>query len=79
MLVSNRVYDVVSRIKQNRAHTRYDPAKKQLVPLTIDQLAVIAKGWPQMKLVTMRIMSSLLRMFLMTQCSGKYFHKTELL
>ena len=52
--------------------------KKQLVLLTIEQLVAIAKGWPQMKLVTTKMMSSLLRMFLMSQCSGDYFHNTEI-
>ena len=45
--------------------------KKQLVLLTVEQLVAIAKGWPQMKLVTTKMMSSLLHMFLMTQCSGE--------
>ena len=53
---------------------KYD--KKQLV--TIEQLVAIAKGWPQMKLVTTKMMSSLLRMFLMSQWSSDYFHNTEI-
>ena len=52
--------------------------KKQLVLLTIEQLVAIAKGWPQMKLVTTKMMSSLLRMFLMSQWSSDYFHNTEI-
>ena len=59
--------------KQGSLHTRLEVARKQLVLLTIEQLVAIAKGWPQMKLVTTKTMSSLLHMFLMTQRSGKIF------
>ena len=57
---------------------KHDLARKQLVLLTIEQLVAIAKGWPQIKLVTTKIFSSRLCMFLMTQHLSKYFHKTEI-
>ena len=45
---------------------------------TIEQLVTIAKGWPQMKLSTTKVVSSLECIFLMTQRSCKFKYRAFL-
>ena len=47
----------------NMVHKGHDLARKQLVLQKNKRLVIIAKEWPQMKLVTTKIISSLLCIF----------------
>ena len=60
------------------AVTSHHLARKQLERPTIKQLVTTAKRWPQMKLLATKIMSSLWRIFLITQRSHKFFRNTDI-
>ena len=62
----------------NMVHKGHVLARKQLVLQKNKRLVIIAKEWPQMKLVTRKVMCRLLCIVLMTQRSHKFFRNTEI-
>ena len=67
----------MQRNKARQGTSSHDLVRRQLVLPTIERLGIIAEGWPQMKLVKTKIISSPLCILLMTQRSHNFFTKLK--